>query len=166
MLGDEQIKPLLWGMNAISLRQKVTAQNIANANTPGYKRQVVNFNQLVQDHMGKGDEMGINDAPTAPLPQSGPEWDLGIQYAKADFDFDKLWNGDKPKLSALMPESDPAVPFSVSVVTDPGAMRIDGNGVAIEREIGEMNKNLGQYNLLATRASGEFKIMTQILQAR
>jgi flagellar basal body rod protein FlgB len=163
MLGDEMIKPLLWGMNAISLRQKTTAQNIANANTPGYKRQMVTFNRALADEMG--DEMGIGDPPPAPLPQSGPEWDLGIQFARSNFEFDQLWGGGKKPVAPLA-SSEPASPFSATVVTDPGAMRVDGNGIAIEREIGDMNKNAGNYNLLATRASGEFKILTQILQAR
>jgi flagellar basal body rod protein FlgB len=163
MLGDEMVKPLLWGLNAISLRQKTTAQNIANANTPGYKRQMVTFQRALDDQMG--DEMGVGDPPGAPMPQSGPEWDLGIQYAKSDFEFDQLWGAGKKNVAPFKGE-EPAVPFSVSVVTDPGAMRVDGNGVAIEREIGDMNKNTGNYNLLATRASGEFKILTQILQAR
>lgn len=163
MLGDDAIKPLLWGMNAISLRQKITAQNIANANTPGYKRQMVTFQRALDDQMG--DALGIGDPAPAALPQSGPEWDLGIQFAKADFAFDQLWGAGKHEVAPIAPD-EAGAPFSINVLTDPGAMRVDGNGVAIEREIGEMNKNVGQYNLLATRAGGEFKIMTQILQAR
>ena len=163
MLGDEMIKPLLWGLNAISLRQKVTAQNIANANTPGYKRQMVNFTRALEDQMG--DLGGPAEPAGAHLPQSGPEWDLGIRYAKSDFEFDQLWNANKPKPTAGAPAEEGAE-FTANVVTDPGAMRIDGNGVAIEREVGEMNKNVGNYNLLATRAGGEFKMLTTILQAR
>ncbi|MBC7544281.1 MAG: hypothetical protein H7338_16295 [Candidatus Sericytochromatia bacterium] len=162
MLGDEAIKPLHWGLNAMSLRQKVTAQNIANANTPGYKRQMVTFTKALDDEMG--DELGIGDPAQAAMPQSGPAWDLGIQFAHANFDFDKLWNAEKPGVPALPPRDADA--FSATVVTDPGAMRVDGNGVTIEKEIGDMNKTAGNYNLLATRASGEFKILTTILQAR
>jgi flagellar basal body rod protein FlgB len=163
MLADELIKPLLWGMNALSLKQKTTAQNLANANTPGYKRQMVAFNHVLAEQMGDG--LGIGDPPPAAMPQSGPEWDLGIQFAKSNFAFDQLWGEGKAPVAPLGgPE--PAAPFTVSVTTDPGAMRVDGNGVAIEREVGEMHKNAGQYNLLATRASGEFKILTTILQAR
>ena len=163
MLADETVKPLLWGLNALSLRQKTTAQNIANANTPGYKRQMVTFQKALDDEMG--DELGIGDPAAAALPQSGPEWDLGIQFAKADFEFDKLWGAGKAPVGPFKAE-EPKGAFTVAQVTDLAAMRVDGNGIAIEREIGEMNKNASNYNLLATRASGEFKILTQILQAR
>jgi flagellar basal body rod protein FlgB len=164
MLGDEAVKPLLWGLNAVALRQQVTAQNIANANTPGYKRQMVTFTKALDDEM-MGDGTGIGDPARAPMPQSGPEWDLGIQFAKADFDFDKLWSADSGK-QPVLPARPEADAFTATIVTDPGAMRIDGNGVVIEKEIGDMNKNVGNYNLLATRTGGEFKILTTILQAR
>ncbi len=35
-------------LNAGQLRQQVYANNIANVNTPGYKREVVHFNSLLQ----------------------------------------------------------------------------------------------------------------------
>ena len=43
-------------MAATSLRQKVLAGNVANQNTPGYRRQVVHFESLLRDAIeGSGD---------------------------------------------------------------------------------------------------------------
>jgi len=43
-------------MAATSLRQKVLAGNVANQNTPGYRRQVVRFESLLRDAIeGGGD---------------------------------------------------------------------------------------------------------------
>jgi len=41
-------------MSAAALRHKVLAANVANQNTPGYKRQVVRFENLLRDAVRKG----------------------------------------------------------------------------------------------------------------
>jgi flagellar basal-body rod protein FlgB len=46
MLWDDSItKGLTKSLDVAALRQKVTAQNIANLNTPGYKRSYVSFSE-------------------------------------------------------------------------------------------------------------------------
>lgn len=42
-------------MDLLSARQKVVASNIANADTPGYKRQEVNFEAELQSAMSGGE---------------------------------------------------------------------------------------------------------------
>lgn len=41
-------------ISAAGLRSQVTSANIANQNTPGYRRQVVKFEGLLQDSMNRG----------------------------------------------------------------------------------------------------------------
>ncbi len=48
-------------MNGYSLRQKITATNIANADTPGYKRHEVYFEEAMSEAM---QTIGLNGAKT------------------------------------------------------------------------------------------------------
>ncbi len=43
-------------LDATALRGKVIAGNIANSNTPGFKRQVVEFEDLLREAVGRGPE--------------------------------------------------------------------------------------------------------------
>lgn len=54
---------LLQLMSATTLRGRVITNNIAQANTPGYKRQVVRFEDLVARELEKG-KSGLDVAPT------------------------------------------------------------------------------------------------------
>jgi flagellar basal-body rod protein FlgB len=48
LIENAQIKLLSHAMDAYSLRQKMTAANIANIDTPGYKRKTVSFEKQLQ----------------------------------------------------------------------------------------------------------------------
>jgi len=48
---DTPLPALCRGLDASALRQKAEAQNIANAQTPGYKRRVVNFEEKLERAM-------------------------------------------------------------------------------------------------------------------
>jgi flagellar basal-body rod protein FlgB len=64
-------------LNAYSLREKVIAENIANVNTPGYKRKEVSFEEKLQNaiqkvipgyltnarHIPLGRNAGVNSTP-------------------------------------------------------------------------------------------------------
>lgn len=45
---------LLRLMSASALRARVLSENIAHQNVPGYKRQVVRFEELLAEHLGRG----------------------------------------------------------------------------------------------------------------
>jgi len=48
------INELLYrAMDAAALRQKIIANNVANANTPGFKRSYVTFEEHIQDALAK-----------------------------------------------------------------------------------------------------------------
>lgn len=48
LIENAQIKLLSKAMDAYSLRQKITASNIANIDTPGYKKTAVSFEKELQ----------------------------------------------------------------------------------------------------------------------
>jgi len=49
------------GIKAESLRQKAIANNVANAETPGYRRIDVKFEELLAKHLGKDGEVELTD---------------------------------------------------------------------------------------------------------
>jgi flagellar basal-body rod protein FlgB len=55
-------------MSASSLRHKVISNNIANVNTPGFKKGEVTFEQLLQQSMDKGNTLPLTKTNTQHLP--------------------------------------------------------------------------------------------------
>lgn len=53
-------------MSGAALRQSVLANNIANANTPGYQRMDVNFHGALAQAMASGDAGAIESAQFSP----------------------------------------------------------------------------------------------------
>lgn len=51
MLNDSSFKTLQAGIDAANLRQRAIANNIANSDTPYFKRSEVKFEELLQDEM-------------------------------------------------------------------------------------------------------------------
>lgn len=51
ILSNPQFSVLEQGINAASLRHKVVSNNIANVNTPGFKKSEVIFENLLQDEL-------------------------------------------------------------------------------------------------------------------
>lgn len=50
---DPTINLIIQGLDAASLRQRSIAHNLANINTPGYKRSVVRFEEKLERLLGK-----------------------------------------------------------------------------------------------------------------
>jgi flagellar basal-body rod protein FlgB len=60
---NETIEILGKLMDSTALRQRVLANNLANANTPGYIRKDVHFGDALADALGKGPEAIRNVSP-------------------------------------------------------------------------------------------------------
>lgn len=54
LLASSQVSVLEQALGAASLRQKVISNNIANVNTPGFKKSEVSFEDLLQDAVSGG----------------------------------------------------------------------------------------------------------------
>jgi flagellar basal-body rod protein FlgB len=60
-------------MRASAARQQAIAQNIANVNTPGYRRRDVDFGQTLSALMNEGDGKALQQfTPTAAVDNSAP----------------------------------------------------------------------------------------------
>ena len=101
-------------LNRVSLRQSVLSGNLANINTPGYKRRDVDF---------------------------------GIELETA-----------KNKLTIGVGSSQP----NVRIV--PGALRIDGNGVDLEKEIFALSENEIRYQTLTQMTRGYFRGLKNVIR--
>lgn len=54
LLGGPSVDLLQRLMSAATLRQKITANNVANQNTPGFQRENVVFEDLVRESLARG----------------------------------------------------------------------------------------------------------------
>ena len=117
MLIDSTQLALQRAMEGAGLRQQALAANIANANTPGYQRQDVDFHSALQSAMGasdphaalestafsitqdagvtvRADGSGIDiDAESAKLAANGLEYEQLASAAKVRFDILKAAMG-------------------------------------------------------------------------
>ncbi len=62
-------------MNVVSLRQKLVVSNIANADTPGYKTQDLDFQSSLQEALGGGSPQP-NEVTSLPTKSDGNNVDL------------------------------------------------------------------------------------------
>ena len=59
-------------LDASWLKNEAISNNLANVNTPGYKRQVVNFENILKDHLNLGDEVAMSRTHEGHMSTSGP----------------------------------------------------------------------------------------------
>ncbi len=95
-------------MQGAALRQQVLTQNLANADTPGYQRQEVDFHTALQQ---------ASDGLIAPQ---------NVQF---------------------------------QVVTQPGAVQANGNGVDLDKENAALSANALEYETLAKIYSARFDML-------
>ena len=102
-------------LNRLSLRQSVLAGNLANINTPGYKRKEVDFAiELKQAESGLFNDASSDDA--------------------------------------------------AAVTTDPGAIRLDGNGVDMEREVFLIGENEIRYQAATDMTRNYFSGLRRVIR--
>jgi len=133
LLTDDSLFMLERGLDAAAARQRVLANNLANADTPGFKRSDVAFSgwleEALAEHRGGCDaRMAAARGPvellrTHPRHTAGPARQIGGP-----------------------PE----------VVDGSTTMRNDGNNVDIDREMTYVAENLMWYQALAQAVGGRF----------
>ncbi len=72
IFGNADFQALTGGLNASSMREQVIANNLANANTPGYKRQTVSFESSL-DAALKQNANTMFAVPQAPISSIQPK---------------------------------------------------------------------------------------------
>lgn len=121
---------LEWALDGVSARQRVTANNIANADTPGFKRQHISFEASLRDALGRSPRMELVGKVTHP--------------------------GHIPIPSGRRSSGpDVSTPHTVS----DSVMRNDGNNVDIEAEMAQLIKDQVHYNVLAQEVSKRYSML-------
>ena len=77
---------LIRAMDASALRQKVIANNVANANTPGFKRSVVTFEEHVKEAM---ERRNIHTSPQALNPRIATDRSTSMRDDGNNVDLDQ-----------------------------------------------------------------------------
>ena len=104
------------GLRAASLRQSVIANNIANLDTPGYRRSAVNFETRLAEVLGSSRPVDLTRiAPEVVRPMTTP-------------------------------------------------IRINGNDVSMDEEVGELIKNTGRYKFYLRLMSKLYSQMEQAIR--
>jgi len=59
--GNSIVSILEAGLRANAVRGRVTANNVANVDTPGFKRSAVRFEEVLADRLKSGQELDVKD---------------------------------------------------------------------------------------------------------
>lgn len=124
-------------MEGLTARQRAIGQNVANADTPGYKRLEVGFERQLRDAIKSKQQQG-DDLPLA---------------TSDDRHF---------SLGPTAPGLDQVKPV-VKQITDE-TYRNDGNNVDIEVEMSNLAEVNMRYNTMATLAKNKFDGLKSLIQ--
>lgn len=135
------------GLDALWLRSKVISNNLANAETPGFKASSVGFDQVLQNAARRRS----NQVPRTPVGVSGStERSVNTQSSR---DANQL---SRTEQGALSPAGGNTLFRTTVVQNDDTSVRIDGNNVSLEKEQTELWKAYAQYSYLIDRVSGHY----------
>ncbi|MBP9021686.1 MAG: flagellar basal body rod protein FlgB [Spirochaetes bacterium] len=124
-------------LDAESVRRKVISNNVANVDTPHFKRSEVNFESELKRAIDQNRELAENDYPGAVTDEKHIPF---IQMR------DVKGVGSRINLD-----------YSTSI-------RNDGNNVDIEKEMVDAAKNLMRYNAFITSLNQNFKVLKMAMR--
>jgi len=122
------------GLNATTIRRNLIANNIANIDTPGYKRAELSF------------ESQLRRAITSETPSRLEAYKTDSRH----IDFDK-------KIDFRDVQACISVEYDTSY-------RNDGNNVDIDREAADASKNTMQYNLMMEIYNRNIKLLDSVMR--
>lgn len=123
-------------LDAYTLRNSTIASNIANADTPGYKRKDVKFESVLNDAIKASDNGNKSVA------------NRGIKSRIANQNGLKSYSNEVEGVKAEVYEQE----------TD-SMYRIDGNNVDIDNEMSELVKNQLRYSVVLSQINKQFSAM-------
>jgi len=174
-------------LDLTTLRHQMIANNIANANTPNYKKSDLSFAETLQEISDKTGSIEKNTPPdliTADLESElGKGKELASLYSKSDsddsgvnfakdsllFDYKSYEFGgisspyQRTKNDSVQDALDGVSPI---IIKTKNSERLDGNNVNVDLEIAEMIKNTSFYNVLTSSLSSKFRLYKSIISAR
>jgi len=122
-------------LDAAWLRNKAISQNIANIDTPGYKRKTVIFEELLKNALDNNSE--------------GLKTDSG-HLEKGKDKVDNIDNIDNMQIRMLTDNKNLST-------------RLDGNNVDIDNESASMAKNTIKYNVLIQSINSSLKMLKSVI---
>jgi flagellar basal-body rod protein FlgB len=136
-------------MDGLSARHKAISSNIANAETPDYKRIDVSF----EDQLGKI----INTENVKELQKLQNSGQMPVSENKSNMPLSVNYNQGFMESSDFEPS-----PFQ----SEDNPPNTKGNTVNIETEMSELTKNGMTYNALATLQSKAFKGLGEVIRSQ
>ncbi|MDD3150663.1 MAG: flagellar basal body protein [Candidatus Gastranaerophilales bacterium] len=143
-------------LDGLSQRNRILASNIANANTEGYQRIDVKFEDQLAEIIKKDDENKnfANQNSLKYVPTS----------SDAFLDWDKNFLQETQQKMKF--NQNPYKDFAPELYSDnSSAMSADGNNVNIEKEMVELTKNGTKYTVLTDIESKIYKKIENILKS-
>lgn len=118
-------------LDALWMKTQVISDNLANADTPGYKAKSVSFSQVLNKAtQSQGSTGNVQAQPDAQNPQQNVQQSTGSAGGSA---------------------------YRTKVSTQTGTeVRVDGNNVQLEKEQTDLWKSYAQYSYLLDRISGHY----------
>lgn len=135
-LFDRTITVLEKSLDAYADRSKILANNVANVNTPNYKRQDIQFEEILEEALGEDNNPKIAGTIT----KSG-----------------HIAINDKHTIENFSHET---------ITENEIYMRNDGNNVDIEREMSENALNNIRYQTATNRISGSFTLLKSVIRGK
>ena len=135
-LFDKTMTVMEKSLDAYADRSKLIANNVANVNTPYYKRQDIQFEEILSEALNEDSSSKIEGKMT----NSGH---IAINAAPALDDFSH-----------------------VVITEENTYMRNDGNNVDIEHEMAENAENNIRYQTAINRVSGSFALLKSVIRGK
>ncbi len=144
LTNQQHFKVLENALNVSSLRHKVISNNIANIDTPNFKRSEVVFEEHLKNYLEHIEKRGVIS-----LDQNMP-----------------LALTNKRHIGMLgVEDGKPFLGATVRTV-DEWTMRTDGNNVDIDEEMANMAKNTIYYQAVSQRINGYFSTLRSVIENR
>lgn len=129
-------------LDGLALRHKTIASNLANVDTPGFRRRDVQFEGLLKNALRESGQTpgGVADSETMALRVSRPEHISNVRR------FDSV-EGIQPEVTEMQDFE----------------YRTDGNSVDVETEMAQLARNTQRYIALSSLESRSFKSLRGII---
>jgi len=133
------INLLEFGLDGSYARHQALSNNIANVSTPKYKRQDVNFQDMLRQNMDK-------------LKDNNGSQNKTVRLASTN-----------PKHNSLGIKGNTSMNFKPNNYSNT-SYRNDENNVDVDSEMAKLAKNNLYYNTLTQRVSSKFSLLQEVIQ--
>jgi flagellar basal-body rod protein FlgB len=133
-------------LDGLSKRHKAIASNLANVDTPNYKRRDVSFEGALNHAIREAKSHGVSSRK-----QASNDDPLPMQVSRAE-------HFPIGNAASSIDDVNPAISETENL-----EFRLDGNSVDVETEMVQLAKNTERFNALAKMESGYFKGLRAVI---